>query len=361
MIKTKKHTTFDKELQKKAREKNIPIRAMFELTYNCNHKCIHCYNTEEQKKGIKKELKTKEVFEILDQMKDLGVFYLGFTGGEIFTREDIFDIFWYAKDKGFEIILLTNASLIDEKKADEIKKLNPNKVDITIHSRTPEIFDKITQVPGSYQRVYNAVSLLKERGIKLGLKACGLRENVKEIIDLRKFSENLGVRFRFDPEIIPKTDGNKKPLSHSLSLKEGYEIRRACYPKMYEKYDEKGRLRKKVKFKRDKNKVFICGAGKSDMTVNPYGELNLCLEINFPRYKILKKDHSLKKGWKEISEYVSNLKPPKNFPCLTCPLFQYCSWCPAKSYLEYGNFTSCSPYSKEAALLSKKEAEKEKL
>ena len=38
------------------------------------------------------ELKTKEVFSLLNQLKEIGCFYLGFTGGEPFMREDIIEI-----------------------------------------------------------------------------------------------------------------------------------------------------------------------------------------------------------------------------------------------------------------------------
>ena len=95
---TKDDKKFSSKINRIARKKRFPLHAMFELTYRCNFRCIHCYNTDEQK-SVKPqgELKTKDIFNILEQLRDLGGFYLGFTGGEIFCRNDIFDVLWQAK------------------------------------------------------------------------------------------------------------------------------------------------------------------------------------------------------------------------------------------------------------------------
>ena len=127
-MKTQSYNNFWQKIHQSARDKGFPLRVMFELTYRCNFHCQHCYVPQDyrDKKG---ELETREVFDILDQLKDIGCFYLGFTGGEPFVRGDIMDILWYAKRRGFEVIIYTNGSLIDERIACELADLRPNKVD----------------------------------------------------------------------------------------------------------------------------------------------------------------------------------------------------------------------------------------
>src|SRR3989338_2550985 len=138
------YNSFWQRTHKSAREKHFPLRMMFELTYRCNFKCGHCYVPPSYRR--KGELKTKEVFSILDELKEVGCFYLGFTGGEPFIRKDIIDILWYAKRKGFEVIIYTNGSLIDENLADELARLKPNKVDITIPALSVDAFERISVV-----------------------------------------------------------------------------------------------------------------------------------------------------------------------------------------------------------------------
>ena len=57
---------------------------VFELTYKCSEKCKHCYVVDENKK----ELTTEEVKRVLDQLKEEGVFFITFTGGDPFCRKD---------------------------------------------------------------------------------------------------------------------------------------------------------------------------------------------------------------------------------------------------------------------------------
>ena len=82
VIKKQTSDEFYAAIKTHARERKIPSRVMFELTYRCNFRCLHCYLSPDKKK----ELGTEEVFSILCQLKDAGTFHIGFTGGEIFLR-----------------------------------------------------------------------------------------------------------------------------------------------------------------------------------------------------------------------------------------------------------------------------------
>src|SRR5271169_6479398 len=100
MIKTLDYDNLQSRLFKKATRKVFPIKAVFELTYRCNLKCRHCYVAPSAVNERGKELDTKQVFTILDQLAGAGCLNIGFTGGEPFLREDIFEILGYAKNKG---------------------------------------------------------------------------------------------------------------------------------------------------------------------------------------------------------------------------------------------------------------------
>src|SRR3989304_5860714 len=55
----------------------IPKQVFIEVTHRCNLKCVHCY----LEGSCVNELSTHEFQNILDQFSDLGVFFIGFTGG----------------------------------------------------------------------------------------------------------------------------------------------------------------------------------------------------------------------------------------------------------------------------------------
>ncbi|MFH1381236.1 MAG: radical SAM protein, partial [Candidatus Omnitrophota bacterium] len=110
IIKKENSSGFYRDMSFAARNSKFPLKAMFELTYRCNFRCVHCYVAADKKK---KELGIEEVKVILDQLKKAGCFHVGFTGGELFLRKDIFKILNYAKQSGFRISILTNGFLID--------------------------------------------------------------------------------------------------------------------------------------------------------------------------------------------------------------------------------------------------------
>lgn len=100
-MKSRPYNSFWQQIHKSAKEKSFPLRVMFELTYRCNFKCKHCYVPPIYRK--KGELATRDIFSIIDQLKDMGCLYLGFTGGEPFVRKDILDILWYVKKAVFRL------------------------------------------------------------------------------------------------------------------------------------------------------------------------------------------------------------------------------------------------------------------
>src|SRR5438128_8471981 len=103
LIQTLDQKRFWLALREKGAQQRVPVRAMIELTYGCNLRCVHCYNPTHQAKA---ELATAQIKALIDQLATAGCLDLAFTGGEIFTRMDLFEILAYAKAKGFLVTLL---------------------------------------------------------------------------------------------------------------------------------------------------------------------------------------------------------------------------------------------------------------
>ena len=157
------------------------VKSMVELTYGCNLRCVHCYNPTHEAKN---ELPTEKVFQILDQLAAQGVLWVGFTGGELFTRRDVMEIFQYAKQKGFVISILTNATLITPERADNIKALEPYLVDVSIYGATAETYERVTRVPGSFKKFVTGIDLLLERKAPILLKIILMSLNVHEFEEM---------------------------------------------------------------------------------------------------------------------------------------------------------------------------------
>ncbi|MFH1380826.1 MAG: radical SAM protein [Candidatus Omnitrophota bacterium] len=332
---------FLKSIRKGAAKKRNPFSVMFELTYECNFNCVHCYVRGSRKE--KKELNTKEVFFVLDELKKMGVFRIGFTGGEPLLRKDIFDILDYANKCGFKKGLLTNGYLIDEEAADRLKSVNIDKVEITLNALDAQIFDKMTQVKDSFKKVKRAVELLVERGIQVKVKSTATALNKSEPVKISQYARALDIPYNLDGEIMPCRDGCDAAVNeYSLSGKETREIREKVYPEMY------SGTGKRSKSKRKRDRMFNCGVGKSSFSITPYGEMNLCLEIDYPKYNILSKGAG--PSWQAIKNKIDELNSISDFICKNCDLLKYCGWCAGRSYIETGSFNKCSEYFKKRAV-----------
>lgn len=354
MLNEIKQGKFWDEFYDKAAEKEIPFKASFELTYQCNLQCRHCYIPRRQRIRLSEdqiirgseELCYSEVCSILDQLSDLGCFHLNLTGGEPLTRPDIFQILDYAKRKGFYTILLTNGTLITTEVANRLKDLDINQVDISLYGMRQLTYESITGGPGSFDRCLGGIRLLKERDIPIYLKMTVMTLNIGEFSQVKAFAKKLKVPFRYGYFINPKIDGSKAPLAFRLSPKEGIELERRNQSYLFEE-EKRSKKEKETSSKRDG--LFYCNAGRNSLAINPYGELNLCLEYHFPGYNLRK--GSLSEGWKELVNYVKSAKPGKNYECGNCKLQEFCQWCPAEGWLEKGDRSACVPYFKELAKL----------
>ena len=341
MIKKVSFNRFWKNSNDAAMSNKLPLRIMLELTYRCNFKCKHCYIPESyRKKSTEKELKTREVFSILDQIADMGCMYLGISGGEPFLRKDILNIISYAKMKGFIIVIYTNGSLITENIARALKVTKPYKLDITLPGMSKSVFEWITGVPGSRARVFNAIGSLSKKKLRVAFKSCVLKQNISEIKDIYNFTASLKAQYRIDGFISPCIDGSSGNHKYRVSVNEisfldSSLLKNTDCKLSHTQY-------------RDKSHLFSCGAGFSRATINPYGQLRICTFIDYPRYGIL--NSSFREKWHKLNKLMNEIgRKNNNFKCIDCELKSRCTWCPAQSWIRNSTFSPCIDEFKQLA------------
>ena len=322
--------------RKKVSSNLVPFHALLELTYKCNLKCLHCYVIKDNRK----ELTTSQFFNVLDQLKDLGTLYLTISGGEPLVRDDFFEIAHYAKKNNFALRIFTNATLINSKVADKIKKLKPIAVEVSLYG-LEKTHDEITQVKGSFKRTINGIKLLKKKGLNVLAKCTLLRRNIGEIWRLKEFVErDLKIRMRGiggGLVVSPCDDGDIRPLNY-LPVDE--QLRE--YMEKEQKYLRR-KFKKKPKFEKFSLNSNLCGAGITSVNITPYGEVNPCVQIR-TRNKI-SKDKTIRDIWENGREFklLRNTKVKDLKECIDCEYEKYCFRCPGISYLLTGSFTKPYP------------------
>jgi len=332
---------FFSKLENRAFEQRIPYKATIELTYGCNMRCVHCFNPTHKAKG---ELSTQEFCRIIDQLAQEGCFLINFTGGELFSRRDAFEIFHYAKKKGFAITLLSNATLITPERADQIQALQPLRVEVSIYGATRETYERVTQLPGSFGRFLEGVEGLRERQVPLAIKMPTMTLNQHEVKQAKDLVEGWGIRFVYCAEINPRQDGSVEPLHYRITPQEVIQLDQEILGEGH----REGQEEKKCQANEG---LFSCGCGKSSVAVTPYGEMNLCINFAVPQYDL--RTGSVSQGWQVLVEYINSVGPNQAYECPSCDVRDYCRQSPVDAWLETGDFSPCLPYFKELASAEK--------
>ncbi len=325
-------------LHQRAVPQRIPLGGSIEVTRRCPHRCVHCYNnlplTDEEAR--RNELTCKEHCRILDEITEAGCLWLLYTGGEIFARKDFLDIYAYAKQKGLFITLFTNGTLITPEIADFLVKWRPFAIEITLYGRTKETYEKITGIPGSYERCMRGIRLLMERGLPLKLKTVVLTLNKHEVWDMKRFAEEaLGLEFTFDAMINPRIDCSLSPLEVRLTPLEVVELdlkdtKRAEEWKKFAKT-----LNDYQNPPEHRDELYQCSAGVISFAIDPSGKLNLCAFSCGDAWDLRR--GSFRQGWEVFILEERHKKIKKNTKCWACEIKAMCGMCPANGELENMN------------------------
>lgn len=317
-------------------DKRTPVEVTLEVTRRCPLECQHCYNNLEMGDlaARNRELSKEEYFKILDELAEMGVIWMLFTGGEIFARKDFLEIYTYAKRKGFLITLFTNGILINEKIADYLREYLPFGIEITLYGRTKETYEALTQHPGSYERCIRGIQLLLDRGLPLKLKTVGTKTNCHEIIAMKEFAEQeLGVEFKFDSLINPRIDCSQAPLAVRLSAEEvvALDMHWPNVAAEHRKNVEQGMQSSPSSAK----SIYSCGGGLRAFAIDPYGHMSICVISHSDTYDIRK--GSVREGWDRFLLGVRQRKPKQLSKCTHCKIKSVCGMCPANGELENGD------------------------
>jgi radical SAM protein with 4Fe4S-binding SPASM domain len=313
------------QILRKTWDQQIPYRVLWELTYRCNERCIHCYIVDRDGRG---ELTTPEAQRAIDELAEVGCLFITFTGGEALLRGDFFDIAGYARQQGFAIRLLTNGTLVTPEVADKLKALRPMSVEVSIYSTRPEVHDAITQVPGSHEKSLRALHLLHDRGLRVKVKSPLMERTVEDFEGLRALADELGGHFTYDTTLVPADDGSDTPLAQAMQPE---TLRR-----FYMRYLNEWRLIE------PEPEAHPCNSGLNIASIDPFGNVYPCVQVRIVAGNL--REQSFGQIWRESSalERLRNLPFSELHECQGCELLPYCIRCPGVAYLETGDVTACS-------------------
>ncbi len=168
-----------------------PTHAQIGLTNACPQACAYCYNRERRGQAMD----TKTILRAVRELKEIGVCWLGLTGGEPLLNPDIARIVASAADV-CAVKLFTTGSTLTREKAQELKQAGLFSVSVSLDHWLPEIHDRNRGLDGAFATALNAIRLFQETGgIQVGVSAVVSRDMIRggQVEEFLEFLQGLGV------------------------------------------------------------------------------------------------------------------------------------------------------------------------
>lgn len=162
------------------------------LTDRCNLSCTHCYGESGPERTTEGELTTSEAMRVIDDLAEMGIPLILFSGGEPLLREDIWDLARHARGHGLKMALSTNGTLITPGVAGRIRECGIEYAGISLDGARAETHDRFRNSPGAFEQTIAAFAACKEAGLRCGVRVTLTRENCGELEALVDLALTLG-------------------------------------------------------------------------------------------------------------------------------------------------------------------------
>jgi SynChlorMet cassette radical SAM/SPASM protein ScmE len=185
---------------------SAPEELDISLTGKCNLACRYCFYAEEM--AALNDLPARRWSDFFAEAGGIGVRRLTLSGGEVFTRPDLFDLIDSLIGNRMRYSILTNGTLIDEKVIAAFdtgkRRFRLDSIQVSIDGSCATVHDA-SRPPASFDRALRGLRLLKQAGFPVTVRVTINRHNVHDLpaiarllledVGLSSFSTNSADRF----------------------------------------------------------------------------------------------------------------------------------------------------------------------
>ena len=178
-----------------------PSHAQVALTRDCPQRCAYCYNRDRQGRPMD----TAEILAVVRDLKRLGVFWMGWTGGEPLLNKDIVRITEEAAE-ACAVKLFTTGSTLTAGLARDLKRAGIFSVCVSLDHWREEIHDANRGVPGAFATAMRAIDIfMNVDGLHIGVSAVLSRDMIRQgqTEEFLAFLEGLGIHEAWLSEVKP--------------------------------------------------------------------------------------------------------------------------------------------------------------
>jgi SynChlorMet cassette radical SAM/SPASM protein ScmE len=337
------------------------------ITGRCNLKCRYCFYADEM--AASSDMPAARWHALFEELGRLGVQRVCLTGGEAFTRPDLFELIDGVIANKMRYQLLTNGTLItrDTLQAFSVgkRRLRLDSIQVSIDGSRAEIHDQ-SRPPKSFDRALAGLRLLKEAGFPVTVRVTVNRTNLDDLPDIARLlledvglasfstneAEQMGSARCYGDSMVLTRAERKRAMETlaALSKKYGGRISANAGPQAlashYAEIEES--LARGEKSRPGRGKLCACGGVFGKMAILHDGTMvpcNMLPTLTMGVYGF----HSLTAAWRN-SPAINAVRYRHDIPleslasCQGCAYIGFCSGgCPASTMARYGRLNVRDP------------------
>lgn len=210
---------------------DIPLLLVVTPTQRCPLKCYGCYAAEHSKDA---DLTFERFDRLVQEAKEMGIYFFVISGGEPYIYEHIFDIFKKHNDVYFQTYT-SGVTLAEKDHVERLAKLGNVLPCISIEGFKEETEKR--RGPGHFDRIEKAMAKLRAAGVPFGFSATATRENNDMLLSdklVDHYAERgccLGYYFQYMPigrspvfDLVPTPKQRMERFDRILELRRDKDI-----------------------------------------------------------------------------------------------------------------------------------------
>lgn len=208
-----------------------PIAIVWNFTYQCNLKCLHCYQDSysvSDDNTHSTELSTSKALRVVDIIAKSGCGSLSFSGGEPLIRDDFYEVAKRTSKHKLLCTLSTNGTMIDQSVAKDIAAAGVTGISISLDSYSSSFHDELRGLKGAHSKALKGIEACSEidQFKELIIAVTLTNRNLKEIPKLIDLASEIGATRIYVSRILPVGRGtalshlNVDPVERKLVLRD---------------------------------------------------------------------------------------------------------------------------------------------
>ena len=301
---------------------DAPICLTWELTYACNLQCVHCLSSSGQRDD--RELSTAEAKRVLDQLRELQVFYINIGGGEPMVRRDFFELVEYSVASNIGVKFSTNGAFIDAEKARRLAAMEYLDIQISLDG-VDAVTNDAVRGAGSYDMARRAMDNLAAANFgPFKISVVVTRQNVPQPDQFKALADSYGAQLRVT-RLRPSGRGvdswdHLHPTNSQQ--REIYDWLMASGENVLtgDSFFHLNALGPSLPG------LNMCGAGRVVCLIDPIGDVYACPFVIHDEFRAgnVRDPGGFARVWKQSDLFTSLREPQSAGACASCGAFDAC-------------------------------------